>query len=125
MRRLFLPMVILGLLAGTVLCALAATNAPQRTVRAFHQDVACAQCHGKGPQTAYSTPFAQACLQCHGSSADVAKRTAALDERNLNPHNSYHYGMDMDCMTCHRQHTPSYDACNQCHDFRQWMKPTP
>ncbi|MBW2098891.1 MAG: cytochrome c3 family protein [Deltaproteobacteria bacterium] len=32
-----------------------------------------------------------------------------------NPHNSPHYGADLDCNFCHHQHSKSENFCAQCH----------
>ena len=53
------------------------------------------------------------CLSCHGCRNDIAGRT---DHLELNPHNSPHYGMDLDCELCHHLHQKSEDYCAQCHD---------
>lgn len=110
---------------GLLLSPCLAVGEKDYAPRAVHVDVACNACHGDGPRAEYSTPEMVKCLKCHQSYEAVAARTAHLDQRNVNPHNSYHYGMEMDCMNCHRQHMPSYNSCNQCHDFSKWMKPTP
>ena len=55
------------------------------------------------------------CLVCHGSAAKVALKTQ--NTKPNNPHDSPHYGTQLDCNFCHRQHAKSEDYCAQCHKF--------
>ncbi len=74
--------------------------------------VACEDCHGPGE---FSDPVPQdRCLDCHGSPQEVAESTAGLEP---NPHDSLHYGPDLDCDLCHHIHRESENFCNQCHEF--------
>lgn len=106
--------------SGSVLAA-----APSVTQKAWHKDLNCSVCHAGGEAKAYQAPQTAQCLTCHVSAEEVAKRTAKLDALQLNPHDNYHYGKNADCVFCHREHQKSYEACNQCHDFRKWVKPVP
>ena len=72
--------------------------------------VACCDCYEK-PKSAESLTT-EKCLSCHGSYNEVAEGTAKLDP---NPHNSPHYGKELDCDLCHNQHSKSEDFCSQCH----------
>lgn len=54
------------------------------------------------------------CLFCHGSYNEVVEGTAKLDP---NPHNSPHYGKELDCDLCHHQHSKSENFCAQCHEW--------
>jgi hypothetical protein len=73
----------------------------------------CESCHGKGrPALPESS---DKCRGCHDVKALVAK-TEAVKPRN--PHNSPHYGTDIDCDTCHVAHGKPRDYCSQCHDFK-------
>lgn len=74
--------------------------------------VGCADCHGPGEPSA-DVPKDQ-CLACHGSPQEVAKLTA---DQKPNPHDSIHYGPDLDCDLCHHLHRKSENFCNQCHEF--------
>ncbi len=33
------------------------------------------------------------------------------------PHTSPHYGTELDCTLCHKQHAKNENYCNQCHKF--------
>jgi len=79
----------------------------------FHQlsEVSCIDCHGKT-----ATPEAlimEQCVACHGSTSKLAEKTK--DVHPTNPHTSPHYGTELDCNLCHRQHTKSEIYCTQCH----------
>lgn len=81
----------------------------------YHQlaGVNCKKCHGET-----ETPEALAmdqCIACHGSTSELAERTK--DVKPANPHNSPHYGPDLDCTLCHHQHTKSEVYCAKCHKF--------
>ncbi|SHH96688.1 cytochrome c3 family protein [Desulfofustis glycolicus] len=74
--------------------------------------IGCGDCHSD-PATPGPVGM-DTCLECHGSARDVADETAQLDP---NPHDSPHYGVDLDCTLCHYQHQPSELFCSQCHTF--------
>jgi len=75
--------------------------------------VGCADCHD---EPAAAKPVGtEKCLSCHGSAAQVAEATAKLE---YNPHDSPHYGPDLDCELCHHQHARSENFCAQCHDWK-------
>lgn len=112
----------LVLLSALFLTAISAQAAGTPTLKDWHKNLACTSCHQMDASTPPST---ESCLTCHESIDAVAKRTAYLNERGINPHDNYHYGKNADCLMCHREHRASYDACNECHDFRRWAKPTP
>lgn len=73
--------------------------------------VGCADCHGKGGQPA--PVDMEQCLSCHGSGEKVSALTAKMKPQN--PHTSAHYGSDLDCNVCHRQHEKSENYCAECH----------
>lgn len=75
--------------------------------------VGCADCHGKAakPQPA----SVEACLACHGPAAELVKKTAAVKPEN--PHDSPHWGPQMECSVCHRQHEATVNWCAHCHTF--------
>lgn len=54
------------------------------------------------------------CLDCHGPAEELAKMTETLSP---NPHNSPHYGPELDCDLCHHIHEESENFCNECHSF--------
>jgi len=75
--------------------------------------VNCIKCHGKT-----KTPEAltmEQCVACHGSTAKLVEKTK--DVKPTNPHTSPHYGTELDCNLCHRQHAKSENYCAQCHKF--------
>jgi hypothetical protein len=53
------------------------------------------------------------CLSCHESIEALAAATAKLKP---NPHDSPHYGKELDCELCHHEHSLSENFCAQCHD---------
>ena len=77
------------------------------------EGVSCADCHGSGDKCAVGT---EKCLECHESGEAVAKLTAPKDKVHNNPHDSPHYGTDLDCEMCHHAHAKSENYCSQCHD---------
>lgn len=73
----------------------------------------CESCHGpdmKNPQT----PSTAVCTGCHNVDALVEK---TKDVKPANPHQSPHYGKELDCTNCHLMHQASENFCNQCHEF--------
>lgn len=112
-RCIFVLFVILGI--GTILAAgtgLAADN-HQKKMKAHHQGNSCEECHGV--QNPDKPADDQGCLECHDSGQHVAQLTAGLE---YNPHDSPHYGTEVDCTACHREHSPSEVMCYECHLFR-------
>ncbi|MDD4240289.1 MAG: cytochrome c3 family protein [Smithellaceae bacterium] len=75
--------------------------------------VNCAACHGKTKQPE-EVPM-EKCVACHGSTAKLAEKTK--DVKPTNPHTSPHYGTELDCNLCHKQHAKSENYCAQCHKF--------
>lgn len=75
--------------------------------------VSCAECHGKGGKAQPAT--ADACLACHGPPAELVQKTAAVKPEN--PHDSPHWGPQMECSVCHRQHEQTVNWCAHCHTF--------
>ncbi|KAA0888395.1 hypothetical protein ET418_16745 [Oryzomonas rubra] len=83
--------------------------------------VACSSCHTTG--TSYTRPDDSICLGCHGSYAELAQKTAKLENIKAavtNPHKS-HIG-EARCTGCHKNHGPSILMCNQCHSPKFDMK---
>ena len=75
--------------------------------------VTCVACHGKTEKP--EEVAMEKCVACHGSTAKLAEKTKNI--KPTNPHTSPHYGTDLDCNLCHRQHAKSEDFCAQCHSF--------
>jgi len=79
-----------------------------------HQEFAelsCDECH---QESNFKVPTTQDCFSCHGSCEEVAEATEGLDP---NPHNSPHYGPELDCELCHHEHAESENFCAQCHEW--------
>lgn len=74
--------------------------------------VDCDDCHEE-PNSAKPLTTKQ-CLSCHGSFDEVAGATHNLDP---NPHDSPHYGKELDCDLCHHHHSKSENFCAQCHEW--------
>lgn len=72
----------------------------------------CQDCHGNAQAPAALA--SDQCLSCHGSREAVVKLTKHLPH---NPHTSPHYGPDLDCDACHRQHARSENFCAECHHW--------
>jgi len=75
-------------------------------------EVNCADCHGS--KEIACPPDKSQCFDCHGTPQEIAKQTSELE---INPHNSPHYGQDLDCDLCHHLHKKSENFCNECHTF--------
>lgn len=79
-----------------------------------HHEIAemrCEDCHQISMPKALTT---DECLLCHGNIEEVAEATEGLDP---NPHNSPHYGPELDCELCHHEHAESENFCAQCHEW--------
>ncbi|HPL09762.1 MAG: cytochrome c3 family protein [Smithellaceae bacterium] len=85
---------------------------PGSHLHAF-RNVQCAGCHGREKKP--SAVAKSRCLDCHGSAAAVAGKTQ--NTKPNNPHDSPHYGTELDCNFCHHQHAGSEDYCAKCHKF--------
>lgn len=53
------------------------------------------------------------CLACHGPYQGIVEKTSKL--KPLNPHDSPHWGADIECAVCHRQHEKPVNWCAYCH----------
>lgn len=100
----------------TVLLLLAA-SAASASADGFLSDrhaakgVACSSCH---PDSASKNVPQKNCLSCHGNSyPTLAEQT---DKGDMNYHDT-HLG-EIACSDCHRGHSASVLACNQCHQFK-------
>lgn len=84
----------------------------------IHQNgVSCELCHdGQNPTT---PPGDANCIRCHGAMQDMAKITQKDAEKNdlPNPHDSKHYGQDVPCTACHKEHKKSELLCATCHKY--------
>lgn len=83
----------------------------------------CATRHGEEAPT--SAPLTdEACLNCHNM-AQIIEATASYEDipnRQVNPHDSHMHGAS--CMSCHKNHSESILACNDCHTNEyDWIVP--
>jgi Cytochrome c3 len=112
--------VILGLIICFVLGSftlfgrdLRADDNAMKVASSKHQQrggMECNDCHKGTPPKPLSS---KDCLSCHESFEAVAAATA---QSKPNPHDSPHYGKELDCELCHHEHSPSENFCAQCHD---------
>lgn len=75
-----------------------------------HADLACKECHGVAKPS--QPPASAACLTCHGPMDKLVESTAKLP---MNPHTSPHWGTDVPCGVCHKEHQPARNICAYCH----------
>lgn len=88
-----------------------ATAADVRTVLpAPHKTFECAVCHNTAKPE--NIPNNAACLSCHGP---MDKLVQATSKYALNPHTSPHWGEEIPCGTCHKQHQEPTVQCAACH----------
>lgn len=108
-------------------------------VQAAHpvkHNLPCESCH----QRANQKPTMETCLTCHSQDQIVkaaehlnftAKtkdpKTKAMKSHvaRVNPHDSYHFDRTESCLDCHREHQPSQNACQTCHDTDAWKMTLP
>lgn len=101
---------ILLVMAVISLYMVAPSSAAKVQMKPFHADLECSSCHGiKKP---VEPPKNSACLECHG---DMAKLVEATSNQKINPHTSPHWGTEIPCATCHKEHKPSRVICAYCH----------
>lgn len=86
-------------------------------VKNYHQKVHqnganCQLCHTV--ENPVEAPDTRNCANCHGTPEEIAKRTEELEP---NPHNSPHWGTELPCDTCHKEHATSEFYCKNCHHF--------
>lgn len=80
-----------------------------------HKAFECAACHGTAAPA--EIPKNQACLGCHGPWEKLIDATSSYA---LNPHASPHWGADIPCGTCHKQHEKPTVQCAACHRNQQY-----
>ena len=76
-----------------------------------YAELTCDDCHMTTTLTGITT---DQCLSCHGSFEEVAAVTKNMDP---DPHDSPHYGKELDCDLCHHEHSVSENFCAQCHEW--------
>lgn len=103
--------VILIVAAALGLLVLSPALAQKKVERkTYHADLECVACHNvKNPA---NRPENAACLACHGDMEALVKLT---ETDKLNPHDSKHWGADIPCAACHKEHRPSRSLCGSCH----------
>ena len=107
------PMLAVWMLALMFLMlAVSAEAAPKKPLREAHAELVCADCHAGQKQP--KQPGAMSCAKCHDP-AETAQRTAALGKKN--PHVSPHWGTDVPCWVCHKEHATDQNACLLCHTW--------
>lgn len=115
----------------TILNTAYANTLPAHTdmrIKPHHQAVQliCKNCHQLANEGEFKPLKTETCLACHVSAEKVARRTGFMDINHTNPHNSLHDGLDLDCHECHKEHQPSANLCQTCHDnTSDWFKAVP
>ncbi len=86
-----------------------------KVMKKYHEEngVTCELCHKVSDPK--SGADAKSCTWCHGSPEMMIEFTKHLEP---NPHNSPHWGADLECTKCHREHSKSVNHCNQCHSYK-------
>lgn len=99
--------------AFAVSLALASGPAAAKGMADFHtaHGMKCVACH----KTKDTMPTTATCTACHPKDKLVA---STKNVKPTNPHNSPHYGADLDCTNCHVGHEKSENYCAQCHNFK-------
>lgn len=141
MRRTVIGLVVVSLMAGT-LCLGCSSNQnagesapanqkeladawPLSNTQHVKADMKCKACHDEeDPTQGAEEVSTETCLSCHNSYEKIAERTAAIGEK-INPHDNFHYDMQLDCTTCHKSHSESVNLCLSCHDADLWMNDIP
>jgi hypothetical protein len=75
--------------------------------------VSCEDCHLKAKKSE-AIPL-ERCVACHGNGDPKALAAKTVDVKPTNPHENRHYGVETDCVLCHRIHEPSVNYCGDCH----------
>lgn len=141
MKKLLTGLVVVSLVAGVLCVGCASSPKTERGSVPSEQELAaswplsnpqhvannmkCAICHDEeDPSQGVDAVPAEKCLSCHGSYEKVAERTAGVGE-DINPHDNFHYDMQLECITCHKSHGESVNLCLSCHDAGLWMNDIP
>lgn len=141
MKKLFVGLVAIALVAGVSCIGCASSQEEERPSPANEKESAaawplsnpqhaannmkCVTCHDEeDPTQGVDAVATEKCLSCHVSYEKVADRTASVGEET-NPHDNFHYDMQLDCTTCHKSHSDSMNLCSGCHDVNLWMDDIP
>ena len=94
----------------------------------IHADVyiSCGGCHGEQLPEFYAKISNDRCLTCHGPVEKLVEKTVGKISEARNVHHSKHYGIEAECIVCHRGHMPSQTLCFDCHkNFGSDINPIP
>ncbi len=115
-------------LAGAALAAVMSISAQAADfkVQKHHEAVLkdCTMCHTQANAVkgnAFVVPDDKTCMTCHGDYKALAAKTNNLAEPN--PHQSHHYGTNISCTSCHKEHSKPAVYCNECHEFKYKKMP--
>lgn len=82
-------------------------------------NLVCEMCHQTDKPTDW--PQDTSCRRCHGPEEKIInvslENEISFHGTLANPHNSPHYGPDLDCLMCHHEHKENELYCAQCHTF--------
>ena len=84
--------------------------------KAYHEGLACEDCHTNAEPITYPADFV--CFDCHDSEKLVAATAQIEEDKWQNPHNNLHYGKDVPCMECHGEHQTRKHLCDGCYHFK-------
>lgn len=101
---------VLVLCAAALSVSSAFSASPRNVLPEPHKSFECPTCHGTSNPT--NIPENKTCLACHGT---LEKLVESTSEYTLNPHRSPHWGSDIPCGTCHKQHEKPTVQCAACH----------
>lgn len=94
------------------LAALPARAGEKRALRDAHAEAVCADCHVGRQKPVRAGEIS--CAKCHAVEETV-KRTE--DRGRKNPHVSPHWGSEVPCWVCHKEHAPDRNYCLICHTW--------
>jgi hypothetical protein len=109
-------------MAGGVGTATAADFVSASAKKHQQANVTCVNCHGTAKPVAAAA--ATACSKCHTSSGEIIYIGTGMKKyvgdggtiKTVNVHQSHL--VELPCTECHKTHTASVNACNQCHAFK-------
>ena len=88
--------------------------------------ISCGGCHGEQLPEFYVKISNDRCLTCHGPIEKLVEKTVGKISEPRNVHKSKHYGVEVECIVCHRGHMPSQTLCLDCHkNFGSDINPIP
>ncbi len=83
----------------------------ENSMKAHHSsnELSCDDCHTSNPLKAVAM---DQCLSCHDAPEPKENYEGEPDK-----HDSPHYGPELDCDSCHREHEESVNFCAECHEY--------